>query len=1040
MTLFNSLEQMVVQTAEGVRPPERLTVSQASAKYRYLNSPGAYVGPWLNETTPYLEEPMDSLNDDVKTGMAFVGPAQCGKALGLDTRIPTPSGWTTMGEISVGDWLIGGDGAPCRVTGVTPTQYGRDCYRMVFGNGQVVVAAADHNWVTREYRSTQNQKWTVQTTLDILNNRNKQNVPCGKQVRLPETDLPVDPYVFGAWLGDGHNAGARIYTHRDDASQMRENLRMETRYHEDKKGLGVIALSDERHNPGRAGGAHGVSAGLRSMNLSQGQNKYIPTVYLRSSVEQRMELLRGLLDTDGSADKRGRIEFTSSQPSLAEGFAELLLSLGYSFSRGSRQKSHRFSFSPKRDEILFRLPRKQERLHDCVRRPIRQEQTPISAIEPHESVPVRCITVDSPQRTYLFGEKWVVTHNTDMFLNWLTYTVVSDPVDMVLFEKTQATSRDFSIRRVDRLHDFTEEVGNRLVQGPKNDNTFDKKYTNGMLLTLSWPTKNTLSGKPVPRLWLSDYDRMDQDVEGDGSPFDLARKRMTTFRQFGMTAAESSPSFPIENARWVRKSRHEAPPTQGIISIYNRGDRRLWYWRCVQCHNAFEPSFKLMKWPKSEDRMESAEAAYIECPSCNAKYHQEEQDNPGKHEMNREHARWVKDGMIWTPDNTLVGEPFRSDISSFWLKGPAATFADFKTLVNNYLAAEEDYEKTGSEDSLKTTVNVDQGEPYIPKAQANARLPEMIKATARDYGLRMVPMGVRFLIATIDLQKNRFEVQVHGVGTDEHGLPDFWVIDRFKIQKSRRYDDDGDRAWVNLGAHPEDWKQLTDEVLMKTYPLLDGSGRHMSIKHTVSDSAGSENFTSNAYDFVRWLRQDPEHWSEDQDDTYVWKEGLAGRFSLLRGASTKNGPRVRLTYPDSERKDRNAGARGEIPVYEINTQNLKDNIDKMLDRKVPGGKVNFPDWLDDNFFTELTVEVKDPVKGWHNPKGFRNESWDLLVYAKAATLMAQVNVDNINWTNPPGWAKPWDENDLVFHPEMDDKPFEAKKPRANLAALAEKLA
>jgi phage terminase large subunit GpA-like protein len=440
--------------------------------------------------------------------------------------------------------------------------------------------------------------------------------------------------------------------------------------------------------------------------------------------------------------------------------------------------------------------------------------------------------------------------------------------------------------------------------------------------------------------------------------------------------------------------------------------------------------------------MESAEQAHIECPSCHAAYHQESRDLPGKHEMNREHARWVKDGMIWTPDKTLVGDPFRSDISSFWLKGPAATFADFSTLVNNYLAAEEEYEQTGSEEALKTTVNVDQGSPYVPKAEANARLPENIKATARDYGIRMVPPGVRFLVACIDLQKNRFEVQVHGFGTDENGLPDIWVIDRFKIRKSRRVDEDGDRAWVNIGAHPEDWKQLTDEVMLKTYPLLDGSGRHMSIKLTVSDSAGSENFTANAYDFVRWLKKDPSVWrdGEEEDDTYVWKDGLAGRFHLLRGSTKKEVPRVRLTYPDSERKDRHAGARGEIPVYEINTQHLKDNIDKMLDRKVPGGRVNFPDWLDDNFFTELTVEVKDPVKGWHNPKRFRNESWDLLVYAKAASLMSQINIDNINWTDPPGWAADWDENDLVFNPEMDDKPFEAEQPDVDLAALAQQLA
>ena len=83
-----------------------------------------------------------------------------------------------------------------------------------------------------------------------------------------------------------------------------------------------------------------------------------------------------------------------------------------------------------------------------------------------------------------------------------------------------------------------------------------------------------------------------EDVDGEGSAFDLTRKRGTTYGRYAMTAVESSPGFVIENPKWTRKTRHEAPPTRGILAVYNRGDRRRWLWPCVVCKEHFEPSFE----------------------------------------------------------------------------------------------------------------------------------------------------------------------------------------------------------------------------------------------------------------------------------------------------------------------------------------------------------------------------------------------------------------------------------------------------------------
>lgn len=612
---------------------------------------------------------------------------------------------------------------------------------------------------------------------------------------------------------------------------------------------------------------------------------------------------------------------------------------------------------------------------------------------------------------------------TDMLLNYIAFSAKCDPADMMLVQTAQATARDFSKRRVQRLFRHSPLVGAAVAPGRQNKNTYDIHFSAGWMLTLSWPTINELSGKPIPRLWLTDYDRMDQDVDGEGSPFDLAAKRATTFARYGMCAAESSPGFVIEDPNWLPSTPHEAPPTQGILSLYNRGDRHRWYWRCPHCQHSFEPDFTLLTWPESKDIMECAEAAHLPCPHCGGViYHDTTDGVPGKYELNMT-GDWIADGMKWMPDGTIAGEPRRTEVASFWLKGVAAAFTDWKTLVLKYLSAKEEFERTNNEESLKTTTNTDQGLPYLPKSLQNELLPEELKSRAQDLGERVVPDGVRFLVATIDVQASAFVVQVHGFGVGG----DVWIVDRFRIYKSKRLDEDGERYPVNPGGYPEDWHLLLDEVLLKTYPLADGSGRQMQIKAVACDSGGRAGVTPNAYNFWRYLRD------EGPSDSHL-------RFQLVKGDPLPNAPRVQVRFPDSERKDRHAGARGDVPVLHINSNTLKDQVSGMLTRKDPGGGcVNFPKWLPDWFYTELTVERRTP-KGWENPRKLRNESWDLLVYAVAISLSRIIRIEHMDWSNPESWAAPWDINDLVSTSDLNKRFAEKPKGDYDLAKLAEQLA
>lgn len=582
-----------------------------------------------------------------------------------------------------------------------------------------------------------------------------------------------------------------------------------------------------------------------------------------------------------------------------------------------------------------------------------------------------------------------------LLLNWLTYGVVCDPMDMMLVNTAQATSRDFSIRRIDRLFRHTKAVGSKALGGNK-DNVFDKHFISGMMLSLSWPSINELSGRPIPRMALTDLDRMPENIDGEGSPFDLARKRTTTFGSSAMTLAESSPGHEIQDPRWMPSSPHEAPPCPGILALYNRGDRRRWYWPCPVCNEFFEPSFKLLDWEPTIDLTAAAESVRMICPSCKHKiehYHKETMNLVG---------HWLKEGQRIDHNGKITGRAVRSDIASFWLKGPAAAFINWQKMTLNYLLAEQEFERTGSQEALKSTVNTDQGEPYYPRGTETMRAPEEMKDRAlqmptkqiEDKDQPLVPLGVAFLVAQIDVQHNRWEVQVHGIRRGETTY-DIQVIDRFPIIKSNRIDPHTDgAAWVKPGSYLEDWDLLTEQVVLREYELEDGSG-FMGIKLAVCDSGGKDGVTANAYNYWRKLR----------------REGLHHRFLLLKGDSAPGAPRVRIEYPDSGRKDRSANARGEIPIMLINPNTLKDELNGRLDRtEGGGGQIIYPDWLPDSWFVELTAERRGP-KGWEKVNAKRNEAWDLLVYCIATCL--HLGVDRIDWKAPPGWADEWAKNTLV---------------------------
>src|SRR3954452_14956299 len=265
---------------------------------------------------------LDELTNGLQAGQMVVIAARpgVGKALALDTPIATPTGWTTMGEIAVGDEVIGSDGRPTTVVAATDVLSDRPCYEVHFSDGSVIVADAHHQWLTETRVSRKSAQaarvgWNryrnqrtfseVRTTEEIArtvrcatkDGRLNHSVPNAAPLDLPETDLLIPPYALGVWLGDGTSAAAQ-YTSADPEIAA---------YIEAERLVVVPTNADRRYAlrlPEPAGLAqcqacrddHGtVKAWLRKLGVLN--DKHIPVQYLRASVAQRRALLAGLLDT-----------------------------------------------------------------------------------------------------------------------------------------------------------------------------------------------------------------------------------------------------------------------------------------------------------------------------------------------------------------------------------------------------------------------------------------------------------------------------------------------------------------------------------------------------------------------------------------------------------------------------------------------------------------------------------------------------------------------------------------------------------------------
>lgn len=339
------------------------------------------------------------------------------KGLPLDTEIPTLDGWSTIADLQEGDTIFDKDGNPTKILHKSEIHH-NPCYKITFDNGDTIVADHEHRWEI-SFSTAKNSKYhgeyriQVMTTEEIANylenlpeKRTSYDIPKivnPRPLNLENKELPIDPYVLGCWLGDGSKQCGAITNETNNVLgeiQRRGYNLGDDISAEDKTSTYTIL---------------GIYGKLKELNLIN--NKHIPDIYQRASYEQRLDLLRGLMDTDGYYNpKRKRFVMETSQEWQCYDFIKLLSSLGIKSTKFDIIKKlngkefHEYSINFSTRGLNPFLMRNQE-----IEYPTRDACTyrNIDKVELVETVPTQCLEVDSPSHTFLCTNKMIVTHNTN---------------------------------------------------------------------------------------------------------------------------------------------------------------------------------------------------------------------------------------------------------------------------------------------------------------------------------------------------------------------------------------------------------------------------------------------------------------------------------------------------------------------------------------------------------------------------------------------------------------------------------------------------
>lgn len=478
-----------------------------------------------------------------------------GKATCVDTPVPTPSGWTTMGAIKDGDTVFDERGNQTTVVKAHDQYFTEDVYKITFSDKTTIVADKDHLWSIWEhndckqygrydesvrgsfpddwatYRGDKYDCWgnvkgyfgakTVSTE-ELKHRLDKSpRIPLTAPLNLPVVDLPIDPWTLGYWLGNGDTKVGGVHTGSYNGEFDFEFVKSKFAYEITKErgetNCGYI-YSSELHSL------------LKENNLLG--NKHVPKIYLRASKEQRLALLQGLMDSDGyPGNDNNFVGFSSTVQNLADSVYELTVSLG---EKPLREEGHGILYGIEKKYCWgiayrpninpFSLPRKANRITPPIagRQGLRHKHRIIRSVEKVPGRYVRCLTVDSPSSLYLVGNQMVPTHNTRVGAE-LVHTLIDtgEAKRVHIISPTAADARDVAVEGESGILNITPSWNRPNYESTKRRLT----WNSGAVATLfSAEEADRLRGPQADLLWcdeLAAWDPNEQQAVWDMAMFGL---------------------------------------------------------------------------------------------------------------------------------------------------------------------------------------------------------------------------------------------------------------------------------------------------------------------------------------------------------------------------------------------------------------------------------------------------------------------------------------------------------------------------------------
>lgn len=440
-------------------------------------------------------------------------PRQSGKELCVETPILTPNGFTKLKDLNVDDKIYGPDGKETKIKFITPIRLTSKAYEVVFDNGDVLKACEDHlwevnsnNWRIRNGAGNPRKDGNARVLptkelIPFLKHSQRLYINFTKPLEMDRKNLLIDPYLFGLWLGDGNSSGGWITCHKNDFEFYKTQLQVEaTRF--DNRTDGMVLRFKVKD----------LTAQLRSYNLIN--NKHIPSEYLLSSLEQRLELLKGLMDTDGSITSKGETcEFYQKNENLIDQVRTLLSSLGIKSRKRSKIVNGRIywtiSFRPL--QYVFKLKRKYE-LQKFEKDHVKNHRLYINEIREVESVTMRCLQVDNESHLFLAGETLIPTHNTTTTAAMmLWYALFHEDYSIALLAHKEAQSREI----LSRIRMAFEMLPIWLQQGVTSWNKGDIAFENGSKIECHATGSGVIRGRTYNMVYLDEFAHVEKGVQED---------------------------------------------------------------------------------------------------------------------------------------------------------------------------------------------------------------------------------------------------------------------------------------------------------------------------------------------------------------------------------------------------------------------------------------------------------------------------------------------------------------------------------------------